>query len=326
MQDVKVTVHRLDKTMNDNYQEILSRLRALEMPRSPSQQSQSPISEASETIRISDSGEKGQVKNLAHRHQRSSKVFNFVFESELAISKVYRKVKFGGSTTSLLTTEDPKTNWSVLSAPSIADVVSSLSVLNLAITTSDVYNAAQYRSDDVDASDSAARNPGNDFLVWRVEPGIYVSYEVSIDEIKWIERLSHASYQFFQGLDSSWIKSSCMELIPRIFTSLNLPLSIIDKLGPKLYMDFLPDPTHTAWERWAKKLTDNKKPLELFTLWRKRGCQPVLLLSVAKHFYLRRDKPFKPHEVGHMVDGWFIDAELLHLSQAHQQKQPVNSE
>lgn len=332
MQDVKTTVHRLDKTMNDNYQEILSRLRALEMPPSTSQRlpSRTSTSDASAAARLSYSAE-GHQLNPAHRHQRLSKVFDFLFERELAISKVYRNTFFGGSSTSLLTTDDPKTRWSVLSAPSIADVVSSLSVLNLAITTAEVYNAAQYRPPDIELSETTALDPMNRALGPEMQFIIYKLYDLSIKQYVLLNRQSNSSNNFFQGLDPSWTQASSIELIHRIYVSLNLPLSMMETCWykPRLFMSFLQSQKETnlvdrAAGCWAE-LTEHTRPLQLFARLREIGRQPVLLLSVAKQPYHRGNKTLKMHEVGYTMDGWVIDAELSRLSMAYMQRRPVKN-
>ena len=335
MQDVKVAVHRLDKSMNDNYQEILIRLRALEMRPSSSLRLQSRNSDASAAARISQSTEKRRVSGPTEQQQRSSRVLTFLFETELAISKVYRKVVFGGSTSSLLTTEDPKTRWSALSALTMADIISNLSVLNLAITTAEVYNVEQYRADDVEypeLPESAALDPIISSLIQDTEPAVRALYDLSIEDISWMEQLSDASHTFFQGFDSSWTESSSTELILRIFLSLNLPPSMMKTrwYKPTFFLTFHPYQTNTHlldknWACWGEQLKEDAKPLQLFTQFREKGWQPVLLLSVANQPYHRRGKMLRMDEVGYLVDGWVIDAELFRLSMAYMRGQPTQS-
>ena len=322
MQDVKMTVRRLDQTLNDNYQEILSRLQALEMPPSTSQRlpSRMSTSRASAASRNSYSRDEGHNTDLAHRHQRSSRVFGFVFEPELAMSKVYRKVLFGGSTSSLLTTDDPKTTWSMFSAPSIADVVSRLSVFNLAINTAEVYHAAQYTSADTESSEITTQASTNSFIVPKKQAGVYHFHEMIVQETRRMKEIADYSNESFLDLDSGWTESTSIELIRRIYMCLNLIPALNEARGfnPTIFISFIVQERKLSGDKtifcWVKELTEDAWPLHLFAQLQRERRQPVLVLSVAEDPFRRRIEMLQMREVGYTLDGWVIDAKLYRLS------------
>ena len=155
LQELESSVARLDKAVRDNYQEILDRLRALELEQPSSSRRLSrlyistfgtrkpPSAGMRSTISFADSKD---LDSSSIRARRTSRFFfRLAFEKDLASTRVYKRINFNRSTTSsIMTTEEPGTAWSSISGPSVADVVSQLSVLNLAITYGEVYRADQY--------------------------------------------------------------------------------------------------------------------------------------------------------------------------------------
>lgn len=79
--------------------------------------------------------------------RRSSSIFfNFSFENDLSISRVYEKIKFRRTVSSLVSVEEAATRWSTISRLSTMDRVSFLSVFNLAITPVEVFNSSAISS------------------------------------------------------------------------------------------------------------------------------------------------------------------------------------
>ena len=146
MQEIKTTVERLDSTVADNYQDILKRVQALEVQRN-SESPQFPPQVEPPKFRLSIATVPDQIPATSEdpETKRSSRLFNFKFEQDLSGSRVYKNIAFQGSTSSLLSTDEPASRWSTISGLTVADIMSQMSVLNLAITTSEIYNPQQYQ-------------------------------------------------------------------------------------------------------------------------------------------------------------------------------------
>lgn len=149
MRDVKTSVDRLDVTMRDNYHDILARLRSLEQVHLTHSERAS-CALPTRAVSHSTTHQASDAESTKGRRSfRNS--FWLAFEKDLAITNVYKKINFWTSRSSLLTNEEPQSRWSTISDLSLADVMSSISVLNLAITSAEVYNAAQYDSNENEA-------------------------------------------------------------------------------------------------------------------------------------------------------------------------------
>ena len=145
MQEIKTTVERLDSTVADNYQDILKRVQALEVQQSlDSPQFTPQVEPPKYRWSTSTVPDRSPTIEDASETKRSSRLFNFKFEQDLSGSRVYKKIAFQGSRSSLLSTDEPASRWSTISDLTVADIMSQMSVLNLAITTSEVYNPQQY--------------------------------------------------------------------------------------------------------------------------------------------------------------------------------------
>ena len=146
MQEIKSTVDRLDSRVANDYQDILKRVQALEVQQS-SQPDQLPLLEQSTESRLSVLTVQEDIPEDDKPSKGPSRQsFNHRFEQDLSGSRVYRNIKFQGSTSSLLTTDEPGSRWSTFSGITIAEAMSQMSVLNLAITTSEVFFSHQYRN------------------------------------------------------------------------------------------------------------------------------------------------------------------------------------
>lgn len=144
MQEIKGTVDRLDSRVANDYHDILKRVQALEVQQS-SQPDQISVLEKSTESRFSVlTVQEGLPEDNELSKGPSRQSFNYGFERALSGSRVYKNIKFPGSTSSLLTTDQPASRWSTFSGFTIAEAMSQMSVLNLAITTSEVFFSHQY--------------------------------------------------------------------------------------------------------------------------------------------------------------------------------------
>ena len=146
VQEIKTTVEHLDSTVANNYQDILKRVQALEVQHSLGSpqlplQSEPPKSRWS----IATVPYQSPASSESPATKRSNRLFNFEFEQDLSGSRVYKNIAFQGSTSSLLSTDEPASRWSTISGLTVADIMSQMSVLNLAITKSELYNPQQYQ-------------------------------------------------------------------------------------------------------------------------------------------------------------------------------------
>ena len=146
MNEVKSSVDSLQRTMQESYLEILARVRGLEYQR-PTSSSQ----DATTVTRTDIEEHSGRAHGLSidstaiqTSTSNSLRSFNRLFEKDLAVSRAYKRIQWRNSITSIFTNEIPETRWSTLSGPSVADVISELSVYELAITPSEIHQSQQY--------------------------------------------------------------------------------------------------------------------------------------------------------------------------------------
>lgn len=144
MREAKKSVEVLCTTMDHHYQEVLNRLQALEW-----QHFSHTIQGTRPSELTSTNDDSNQTATIFQRDRlvtkrTSSKFFHFTFEKDLSVSAVYKKIKFRRSISSLGSVDEPATRLSTISSLSVADVVSRISVLNLAITPAEVYNGSLY--------------------------------------------------------------------------------------------------------------------------------------------------------------------------------------
>ena len=144
MQEAKNSVEVLRKTMDRDYQGILSRVHALELQQVS--QTNREIVSSEPTNMYGESENTATIPSVDDTSTKRffSKFFNFLFEKDLSQTTVYKKIKFRRSNTSLCSVDMPATRWSTLSSLSVADVVSRISVLSLAITPAEVYKDSRY--------------------------------------------------------------------------------------------------------------------------------------------------------------------------------------
>ena len=144
--EVKNSVDSLQRLMQRSYQEILARVRGLEKERPDSltqdatKSTRSDIEEHNGSI--SDISRDGTATQTST--SKSGRIFNRIFERDLAVTRAYQRIKWRGSITSTFTNENPATRWSTVSDLSVADVISTLSVYELAITPSEIFQSQQY--------------------------------------------------------------------------------------------------------------------------------------------------------------------------------------
>ncbi|MCJ1260374.1 hypothetical protein MMC22_000234 [Lobaria immixta] len=141
MQEIRQSVDALSTTINHNYQNTMDKLQVLEFAQAQQTQQKPPTTEdasidraSTPTVRAHDSA----INRFLHG------LFSFVFERDLSITRAYKRINFRSSTSSLVSTDVPGTSWSMLSDLSMADVLSQISVFNLAITPAEIYNPSHY--------------------------------------------------------------------------------------------------------------------------------------------------------------------------------------
>lgn len=141
MLEIRQSVDALSTTINHNYQNTMDKLQVLEFAQAQQIQQKIPTTEdasidraSTPTVRAHDSA----INRFSHG------LFSFVFERDLSITRAYKRINFRSSTSSLVSTDVPGTTWSMLSDLSMADVLSQISVFNLAITPAEIYNPSHY--------------------------------------------------------------------------------------------------------------------------------------------------------------------------------------
>ena len=307
MREVQSSVNRLEMTMRDDYQDILGRLRALELRQiSPSRrQSRSSVSTSvsQPTIQRNDDAGDAQKKRL------SRSVFRLAFEKDLAVTRVYKRIFFTVSTSSLLTTEEPETRWSVISGLSVADIASRISVLNLAITSSEVYNAEQYTDANVDKSTPAM--PINSQIEGKRSNAPSNNQE---EHIKDVSRSIISPY--FYGSDNVVWSFSSERIVSSALARLGIPQRLASqyRLYALYYFDELADHSWRVWRTYAPE----EMPLLSFTQWSEQGQYPVFMIRRYEYPFNRASGRITTpiEKLGYIVDGWpfgLIDAELFRL-------------
>lgn len=136
------SVDRLEMTVRDN-QDMLGRLCAIQSQQISICQTSLPISSTHSqetTLGL-------EALDAAQESQGSCRSFRLDFEQDLVHTRVYRRLDLSASNSSLLTTEEPETRWSMISGLSDADEASCISVLNLGIAFSDVDDEDEYTND-----------------------------------------------------------------------------------------------------------------------------------------------------------------------------------
>ena len=310
MQEVKVSVNRLDATMNERYHEILTRLRSLE---SRQAETSRPVSRSSTVLsRHSLLGEWSQRegRNNQENEPQTMKIFNLKFEKDLAITRVYRNIRFPGSTSSLVTTEDePKSRWSMLSYPSVADIASQISVLNLAISASEVYNLDRYTTKNLDHFLGGMTNRGQ-------------TDELPEEELaQAMGKLLQLLPRFTNVHENTARESLTAEaVITAAFEDLGLPSALYPVYmlymihdSPQKEANYMID---SRYKYFWKRLDNTEKPLRIWKNWVRKGRRAMLMIRRAAGPFVGAQGITKCsiEELGYLIDGWLVDAEafLLH--------------
>ncbi|KAL8829490.1 MAG: hypothetical protein Q9191_001984 [Dirinaria sp. TL-2023a] len=306
MQEVKVSVNRLNTTMNEKYQEILDRLRSLELRQSvisrPASRSSTVFSERPSSEARSQKAE----ADIEGNEGQAGKTFNLKFERDLAITRVYRKTLFPGSTSSLLTTEEePQCNWSMLSALSMADMASQISVLNLAISASDVYNSNQYTEKSLDKFlDKMDNNQQN-------------GEEPKEGMEKAMKKFPHPLQQFIDGQHKAEDPAAEVVIVAA-FETLGLPAPLSSKYAlymihenPQKELGYAID---SRYKYFWKRLEPTEKPLRISRDWVRKGRQPIFMIRRPAGPFVNAQGITRNsmEQFGYHVDGWLIDAEAFY--------------
>lgn len=144
MQQAKSSVEGLCTIVDHHYQEILDRVKALERQRFSQASREIIPSELDNRPRQSKQSAIVCAMDNSVIERASRNFFHFSFEKDLSTTRLYQKIKFRRSISSLVSVEEPATRWSMISGLSTIDGVSRLSVLSLAITPLEVYNHSRY--------------------------------------------------------------------------------------------------------------------------------------------------------------------------------------
>lgn len=161
--EVKSSVDSLQESMRRNYLEIITRIRGLENQRASSSSHFAGITVTKTGIEERSSGVyelSGEGNSIQKSLSQSSRRFNHIFEKDLALTRLYKKIKLRGSGTSFFSTEHPETRWSTISDLSVADIISRLSVYELAITPSELHKSEQYTGDETERVSTDSPNEG----------------------------------------------------------------------------------------------------------------------------------------------------------------------
>lgn len=163
MNEVKSSVDSLQESMRRDYLEIITRIRGLENQRASSSQHFAGIAVTTTGIEERSSGVyelSGEGNSIQKSLSQSSRKFSRIFEKDLALTRLYKKIKLRGSGISWFSTEHPETRWSTISDLSVADIISRLSVYELAITPSELHKSEQYTGDETEQVSNGSPDEG----------------------------------------------------------------------------------------------------------------------------------------------------------------------
>ncbi|MDI1488115.1 MAG: hypothetical protein OHK93_007389 [Ramalina farinacea] len=157
------SVDSLQESMRRDYLEIITRIRGLENQRASSSQHFAGIAVTTTGIEERSSGVyelSGEGNSIQKSLSQSSRKFSRIFEKDLALTRLYKKIKLRGSGISWFSTEHPETRWSTISDLSVADIISRLSVYELAITPSELHKSEQYTGDETEQVSNGSPDEG----------------------------------------------------------------------------------------------------------------------------------------------------------------------
>lgn len=321
MQEVRLSVNRLNRTMNDNYQEIMRRLRSLESQQISLSQRSSYVSTLSSVSDATIRGGGDAGGNEGRRLSRS--FFQLAFEKDLALSRVYKRILSRLSISSIFSTEDPKTSWSMVSGLSVADVASRISVLNLAITTSEVYNAEQYTNTE------RSTNTEQDSDIYLNDSGSFSPHDRQV-EVKSTIRLNFNREDHMRCVKLSIVIDYFLRhnFVLSEFTSERMITTALEDLGiltyPRLDNPFrlyalynstsIASKSQRMWQIFAM----DDMPLPHFFRWLREGRVPIFMIRAYGFPFDGTsgvtDKPIE--ELGYSVDSWplgVIDKQMFSL-------------
>ena len=164
MSEVKTSVDNFQQSVQQSYLEILTRVRGLENQRANSlSQDVTAVTRTDIEERVrSDPDWRGGSTAKQFSTSNSSRFFSRIFEKDLAVTRAYKRIQWRHSITSIFTTEHPETRWSTFSDLSVADVVSKLSVYDLAISPSEIHKSQQYTLNPKDETERVSIDSRNE--------------------------------------------------------------------------------------------------------------------------------------------------------------------
>ena len=314
MQEVSRSVNRLTISMENNHQAILKRLRAIELQQmSTSKRLTQASCSTATTFSTSTSLSQETIRrsgdtNVVRKRRLTHSFIRLTFESDLAGSRVYKKIFTRNSTSSMFTTEEPKTTWSMISGLSVADIVSRISVLSLAIVSPEVYNSEQYVDTNPDqfAFERPSLNQAEE------EPAKTLSYN-TIDEKENVSLSTMLHYFFTHNFIPSEVSSELILSTALVDLGIHM-LPWLRYPDFALYAVYRDDYHNCRWQMFAP----GDRPMPRFVGWIYQGRCPMFMIR-------RRERPFdvtsgimdKPmKDLGYSFECWpfgLVDAELALL-------------
>ena len=300
MQEIKTTVERLDSTVADNYQDILKRVQALEVQQSL-ESPQLPLQVEPPKFRwsIATVPDQSPTNNDDSNTKRSSRLFNFKFEQDLSGSRVYKNISLQGSTSSLLSTDEPASRWSTISDLTVADIMSQMSVLNLAITTSEVYNPQQYQF-------KPPKLPASGRLraVWsrrRARDTVTLSNPV-------LRAMGTSSpVREFCRCSGASITDPCLEVLYLVL-KVYFNYSTLSKSSFRKNTSYALYVVHEDKEHC---FGSDEQPLAVFDELDRGGHSPKFMVKMHTTPISGYDEPMKIEPVGFLNNGWFVDQDVF---------------
>ena len=299
MQEIKTTVERLDSTVADNYQDILKRVQALEVQQNL-ESPELPLQSESSKSRWSIATVPDQCPEISDTSaiKRPSGLFNFKFEQDLSGTRVYKNIEFQGSTSSLLSTNEPASRWSTISGLTVADIMSQMSVLNLAITTSEVYNPRQYQFKPPRLAPS-----GRLRAAWsrRVRDTISLATPSPRD------MGTSPSVRDFCRCSGASVTDTCREVL---YLMLKFYLNY-STLSKSEFQDTALYALYVICGAWEHCFGSDEQPLAVFDELERDGNCPNFMIKMHTTPAYGYGEPMKIEPVGYLKNKWFVDQDVF---------------
>ena len=237
-----------------------------------------------------------------------SQRFNFKFEQDLSRSRVYRNITFHGSTSSLLTTNQPASRWSTISDLTVADVMSQMSVLNLAITASEVYKPQQYSYRLQPASSFSSHRSTAALPRWRARELLaFARPKLSPVRNSFVVNRNTFVVNEFCKKSGASTRSTCLEVLYLVLkTYLNLPMASKSRIQKSfIYALYV---IHGDLEHC---FGHDEQPLAIFDELSRGWKNPLFMIKKHEPPAVGYDKPVTIESVGFLTSGWWVSDEIF---------------